>query len=254
MRTANRKPEPKPGEGTKKPAGSGKTKAPARTRAKPVPSARKQAGERRGYGGRTAAELHAERRQRLLDAALELFATRGYARTPIEALCSAARVTTRHFYELFASREALLVALYEQVVGEVRKAVLAAFLAPESDPQQRIRMGLNAFIRSYVEDARRARIGVQEAVGVSPALELRRREVIHEFAQIIRSYAESLAAAGLLPRRDFHLVSVALVGAINELLVEWLTVANPPTVQTLNEEITMILQALILGGQQVKPA
>ena len=253
MKSANRKPGSGGREPPQVPAARRKAKSPAQGAAKAASPVRRAASERRGYGGRSAAELHAERRARLLDAGLELFAQRGYARTSIETLCSAARVTTRHFYELFPSREALLVALYEQIVGEARQAVLAAFLAPEPDPKQRIHKGLNAFIRSYVEDARRARIGVLEAVGISPALEQRRREVIHEFAQIIRSYADSLVAAGLLPKRDFHLLSVALVGGINELLAEWLTVAEPPSIRVLTDEIALMLQALILGGQQLKP-
>ena len=48
---------------------------------------------RRGYGGRSAAERRAERRERLLAAGLELFGTRGYAATSIERLCAAASVS-----------------------------------------------------------------------------------------------------------------------------------------------------------------
>lgn len=54
---------------------------------------------RRGYAGRTAAELSGERRQRLLETGLELFGTEGYLPTTVEKLCSHAKVTTRHFYE-----------------------------------------------------------------------------------------------------------------------------------------------------------
>lgn len=81
---------------------------------------------RRGYGGRSAQTLLEERRQRLLEAGLALFCTQGYQKTRIEALCSEARVTPRHFYEQFATREDLLTALYEQVVAQARDKVQAA--------------------------------------------------------------------------------------------------------------------------------
>ena len=41
---------------------------------------------RRDYGGRTATQRRAERRQRLMTAALELFGTEGYPATSIERL------------------------------------------------------------------------------------------------------------------------------------------------------------------------
>jgi len=75
-------------------------------------SAPMPAGQR--YGGRTADERRAERRERLLDAGLELFGTQGYANTSIEALCSATRLNPRYFYESLKTREELLRAVYDR--------------------------------------------------------------------------------------------------------------------------------------------
>ena len=84
----------------------------------------------RSYRGVAPEQRAEERRQRLLAAGLELFARQGYAHTPIEQLCAEAKVTTRHFYALFASREALLTALYDDIVNSLHSAVLAAILQP----------------------------------------------------------------------------------------------------------------------------
>jgi AcrR family transcriptional regulator len=181
--------------------------------------------------------------------AAALFAERGYAHTPIELLCAEARVTTRHFYEQFESREALLSALYETIIAELRTAVLDALQQPERAPEQRVDSAIRALVQSYCGDPRRARIGVLEVVGVSAAMETRRRAVIHEFARLLEGYADTLAAQGLIPRRDYHLISVALVGGINELLAEWLTSARRPGLQQLVEVIAEMLRALILGGR-----
>jgi AcrR family transcriptional regulator len=209
---------------------------------------------RRGYGGRSAAEGMAERRMRLLDAGLTLFAERGYAHTPIELLCASARVTTRHFYEQFESREALLSALYETIVGELRAAVLHALQLPDLAPEQRVDAAIHALVQSYCGDPRRARIGVLEVVGVSASMEARRRAVIHDFARLLEEHADALARQHLIPRRDYHLLSIALVGGINELLAEWLTSAQRPGVQQLVEVIGELLRALILGGRALLAA
>ena len=205
----------------------------------------------RAYRGVTAAQRQEERRQRLLEAALELFARQGYAKTPIEALCAEAKVTARHFYQLFASREALLRALYDDIIRDLRGAVLAAVSLPDLPRGEQIALAVQALVRHYLEDARRARVGVLEVVGVSADMERRRREVIHDIARIIEYYVQGLATRGELPARNYHLLSVALVGGINELLAEWLTVPQPPTIAELSDEIIYIFDALLRGSPAV---
>ena len=202
----------------------------------------------RAYRGVSPEQRLAERRQRLLDAALELFASQGYAKTPIEMLCAEAKVTARHFYQLFASREALLRALYDDIIRELRDAVLAAVSLPGLPRREQIALAVQALVRHYLEDARRARVGVLEVVGVSAEMERRRREVIHDIARIIEYYVQGLATRGELPVHNYHLLCVALVGGINELLADWLTVPEPPTTTELANEIIYIFDALLRGA------
>jgi AcrR family transcriptional regulator len=202
----------------------------------------------RAYGGVAAEQRAEERRERLLAAALELFARQGYSRTTIEALCSEAKVTARHFYQLFDSREAILRALYDNIIADLRAGVLKAMSAPELNLSEQIPLAVSAMVHHYLEDARHARVGVLEVVGVSPQMEARRREAIHDMAGLIEAYLGSLVERGDLPKRNYHLMSVALVGGINELLAEWLMLDNPPDIPELSEEIINILNALIRGA------
>ena len=71
-------------------------------------------GERR-YAGLLLHERRADRRARLAAAGLELYGTTGYDATTIPMLCSAAGVTSRHFYEEYGSRETLLRQVYDTI-------------------------------------------------------------------------------------------------------------------------------------------
>lgn len=210
-----------------------------------LPTATKPA---RAYRGIAPEQRALERKQRLLETGLELFSRQGYARTPIEQLCAEAKVTTRHFYALFPSREALLTELYDRIISNLRNAVLLAISVPEGSLESRLPLAVQALITHYLADARIARVGVLESVGVSAAMETRRRAAIHDIAGIIENYIDVLVSRGELPAHDYHLVSVAIVGGINELLAEWLTVASPPSIEHLSHEVTRILYALIRGS------
>ncbi|HVV89151.1 MAG TPA: TetR/AcrR family transcriptional regulator [Solirubrobacterales bacterium] len=176
--------------------------------------------EGRRYGGRSAAERSEERRLRLLDAGLELFGTRGYAATTIEALCAEARLNPRYFYAEFDSREALLRAVYDRHVEEVREAVLAAIAAAPPDPRGRLTVALRAFIDGSLADERAARVNYFEMVGVNGHLEARRREVLGSYADLV---AEQIAAMEppILPATvDLRMGAVALVSATDGLIID----------------------------------
>lgn len=66
---------------------------------------------------------------RLVEAGLELVGTQGVAALTMRAACRAAAVGPRYFYELFATREELLEAVYDETVGRIREPILAAVVA-----------------------------------------------------------------------------------------------------------------------------
>jgi AcrR family transcriptional regulator len=183
--------------------------------------ARRSQGTRR-YRRQTLTERRAARRAKLIDAAVQAFGTKGFRATPIEELCAAAGISTRNFYEEFPSREALLIALHDELNQRALAAVTRA--VAESDPRDleaRARAGTLAYFRVMTDDRRWARIALVESVGVSPAAERHRQRAIDRFAQLLLAEANRAADAGLIEKRDYRLTSVALVGAINGLINTW---------------------------------
>jgi AcrR family transcriptional regulator len=177
----------------------------------------------RRYGGKTTEERRAERRERLLDAGLELFGSVGYAATTIEMLCAATRLNPRYFYEEFGTREALLVAVYDRHVEAVLGAVLGALAAAPAEPRARMEAGLTAFVAAVLADERAARINYFEIVGVSPELEAHRRDVLRGYAELIADEIAHLPPDRRPPGDDRRLTAVAFVSATDGLITDWLT-------------------------------
>jgi AcrR family transcriptional regulator len=175
----------------------------------------------RRYGGRTAEQRRADRRERLLDAGLQLFGTQGYAATTIEGLCAAASLNARYFYEQFRNREELLAEVYRRHVEAVMREVTEA-IGATADPAVRLEAGLRAFVEATLADERGARINYFEMVGVSPGLEQVRRGVDREYAEMITAEAARLPRIGARPREQRRAIAVALVGAVDGLIIDWL--------------------------------
>jgi AcrR family transcriptional regulator len=211
-------------------------------------SARAEREARRRYAGRAPEERRTARRERLVEAAQDLFGTDGYMKTPIEKLCAHAGVATRHFYEEFDSREALLKFTYDRIIGHTRTAVLKALDDAGEDPRRRVFASIDAFLRAYLDDPRRGRIACIEIVGVSAALETHRRDVIVSFAGIIAAESERAARAGLLPKRNFMLSSIAMAGAVNELAIECLIRKPAPAFEAVRDELVALFIARMEGA------
>jgi AcrR family transcriptional regulator len=75
-------------------------------------------------------EVRALTRAKLLNAALELFASRGYASTPVDAIADAAGVSAGLLYYHFDSKTDLLHAIFEQSLADVQ----ATFAAADREP------------------------------------------------------------------------------------------------------------------------
>jgi len=208
-----------------------------------------RSGSARPYGGQSVKERLAQRRARLLDAGLALFGTRGYASTSIEAICSKAGVTARHFYEQFASREELLLEVYDRVIDRARKAVITALHQSHSTPRHRVNAGLEAYVHAVLDDPRCARIACVEAVGASPKVERRRRKTIYEIASVIEAQAHALADQGRVARRDFSLTAMAMAGAVNELVTDAIMRPTPPPTPALVDALARLFMAVIAASR-----
>lgn len=170
----------------------------------------------RTFRGRTAAERAAERRARLLEAALDLIGADGWSAATMTAICRRAGLTERYFYESFADREALYLALLDDLAAEVEAAVRAA-LEAGGPPEVRLRRTAEAVLRVLLGDPRKGRAALLEGLG-SEVLQQRRREVLASFERFVLEEAGNVFGAAAPPRAQAHLAAVGLVGAVQELL------------------------------------
>ena len=83
----------------------------------------------RRYGGSSAQERLAQRRERLLEAALDVFGRNGYANSTMRLICANARMTDRYFYECFGSLDDIFRAIHERLSQELGVQIAASVQA-----------------------------------------------------------------------------------------------------------------------------
>ena len=200
--------------------------------------------------GRTIRGLDAEqrreqRREQLIDAALELFASQGFVNTSIEQLCQQAFVGTKAFYEAFASKDELYAALLQRVVDRAMARVTADL--DLSRPEDELAPALlGDYVHALVDDLRVAKVTFGEGMAMTPIAERQRRANRRFIATFIeglwRSFGDDADAAN-------HDIAIGLVGGMLDIVADWLVhdEAEREPVDVLIQRITRFYGAVRTG-------
>jgi AcrR family transcriptional regulator len=175
----------------------------------------------RSYAG-VSAEARAEaRRRQLVDAAIHLYGTQGYAATGVKQLCREAGVTDRYFYESFGGQAELFAAAYDSIVAELLQAIGAAVLAEAGQPDRQARAAVDAFLRTIAADPARAKVLFVEvgAVGGDVARDI--RASTRRFAELLAATARPHLPADT-PEVRLTMAALSLVGAMGIVVMELL--------------------------------
>jgi AcrR family transcriptional regulator len=201
--------------------------------------------------GKTLAERRQERRAALVDAALDLFGTKGYANTTVEEICRAAYVSTRNFYEEFTNREDVLHAVGDRVALAAMQALSGVSVPAGPDQLRReTRARVGALLHVLVDDPRVARFAFIESRGVSPDQESRRRDIHRMIAHWLAEFtAVEGHAVGFTPER-LELQALAVVGACNELISDWVLREDRSTTDELADVLVEIILGMLPQGER----
>jgi AcrR family transcriptional regulator len=102
---------------------------------------------------RTQAERSEATRSALLNAARELFSSKGFAGAGREEIVARAGVTRGALQHHFRDKTSLFLAVYEEVEAEVVAATAAAAMAEGGDPLEQLRAGCKAYLDAVLDPA-----------------------------------------------------------------------------------------------------
>jgi len=159
-------------------------------------------------------EVRAEhQRERILDAAIGVFAERGFQGTTIDDVVAAAKVGVGSFYDLFDNKADCFVQAYERIVADARTRISAAVPADASWPEQAF-AALRALLELIEAEPVRARVALVEVQTAGPEALTRHEETVDS---VIPLLAQGRAENPALAELPSHLEE-ATVGGLAWLL------------------------------------
>jgi AcrR family transcriptional regulator len=179
----------------------------------------------RRYRGTPHEERRAQRREQLLRAAVRVYGERGYRNATVKAVCEAAGLTERYFYESFPNSEALLAAAYEAVVRILLRDLRAAGEGAAGSAEDKVRAILAAYYTALRDDPQSARLFLVEVAGVSPAVD-------EAFAASLKAFGAQIAETLGNPAPD-ALLRDGVAGGVIHVALGWIGSGYAAPVETV---------------------
>ena len=182
-------------------------------------------------------------RERILDAALNIFSNKGYHDTRLDEIADESDTSKGSIYFHFPNKERLFIALIDQFANLLERRVTEA-IDQEDEGIQRVSAALTATLETFARYRRPAKIMLVQAVGLGSVFEKKRLEVNDRFADLIGVYLEESVTVGDIAPIDVEVVSHAWMGAIYSVIIRWVYTGEPSKERILGALIPTLLHSV----------
>jgi TetR/AcrR family transcriptional regulator, fatty acid metabolism regulator protein len=182
-------------------------------------------------------------RERILDSALNIFSRKGYHDTRLDEIVDDSATSKGSIYFHFPNKERLFLALVDQFADLIERKVTDA-IVNEPQGMGRVRAALESVLNTFAKYRRPAKLLLVQAVGLGSVFEKKRMEITDRFAALIRTYLQEAIDIGDIEPVNVHVVSHAWMGAIYNVVIQWVYTGEPEREQILSALLPMLLRSV----------
>ncbi len=172
-----------------------------------------------------------DKRRQILDAAVRVFAGRGYETARVGDVAGEAGVAYGLVYHYFGSKKGVLEAVFHEAWGRLL-AALAQAERSGGDAAEQLSLVVKIVLRTWRDDPDLVRLLVREVMR-SPAIQDELDQIGQAFAAferiVVRGQREGTFRAGVDPR----LAAFFVYGALDEILTGWVLGTLPDDAKTV---------------------
>lgn len=187
------------------------------------------------------AEVEASQRGRLLTAAVQAVAAKGYAKLTVTDIVERAAVSRRTFYEQFSGLEECFLAAYDLGAEYTLGQIVGALEEAPWDWRTRMRIVISTHLDVLAADPEFAQALHMEVLAAGPAAHERRAQIFAVFTARTRRLYEREAELPKLPSAAFDMVTAG----IDELIRACLRTRGAAALPSIADEVAAAVFALL---------
>lgn len=191
------------------------------------------------------------RRQILLRAARDVFATKGYHDAKVDDIVALARVAKGTFYLYFPDKRSVFSELVDLLFNRIGAAILKVDTGSDVDTQ--VKHNIRAIIAVLFDDPALTKILLSHATGMDPAFVTKIRGFYDGVKMLLSESLKEGQRLGIVAAGDTRLLATFTVGALKELLAESVSGESPLAREEIVAALFRFLQSGYLRTEAAPP-
>ena len=179
-------------------------------------------------------------RRRILDAAIDVFAEKGYHDTAVDDIVRASDTSKGAVYFHFPNKQGIFMVLVDELTKMLAQRVEKS-IAREHGAVAKLESALKTVTDIFTRHRKLSRILFVEVMGAGRSCDPKLIDIHARFAEIIRRHLDAAVADGAISPIDTDMAAYAWFGAINEIITRWLYTDKPQPLTTVLPELRSLL-------------
>ncbi len=179
-----------------------------------------------------AMSSRSDTRHRILEAAINIFSTKGYHNARVDEIVDVAGASKGGVYFHFPSKQDIFLSIIDEFANQLEDEISKA-IAQETSGVRRVDAALTACVETFGKHRRLAKIFLVQAVGLGAAFEQKQWEIHDRFVAMVKQYLDEAVQEGDIPAQDTEIAAYAWMGALNEVVIRWIHTGEPDLEQAL---------------------
>jgi len=185
-----------------------------------------------------------DKRRRIIDAAVEVFALKGFFGARVSEIAEAAGVADGTIYLYFRSKDDILISLFEEKMAEINRR-FASLLSEVDDPTEKLHRYVVEHLRLVSEQPKLMQVLTVELRQSARFVREYSPKAFAKYLALLGSVLEEGQRRGVFRRElDSPVFRRALFGAIDEISLEWVLRGghqDPASVERTGHQIASFL-------------
>lgn len=180
------------------------------------------------------------RRSEIMQAAKEVFASKGYHATAVSDIAELAGVAKGTFYLYFKDKETVFAELIDDLFSQIVKTW--TLVEPESvksadDMLRLTRASAVGYARLFANNREVAKMFLTEGFSTGSAIDQRRNAHNKALVETSTRFLKHGIEMGFLRKMDPVVITHCIIGSVERLTLEWLLDETLPPIEEMVEEV-----------------
>lgn len=189
-------------------------------------------------------------RERLLEAAIELFGSRGFEATSMRDIASEVGIKAPAVYNHYRSKEELLAEAIKQALGAFNEAFVTADI-PSASPIERLENAITIHITYQINHSRIAQANDRLLVSgvlnhLDPSVRHHVKGMMRQHLDRLTNIVESIRSPATTSHQEARLTALAIITMCDNVL-NWYRPSGPYTPEKICKHFFMLAQNMLIG-------